>query len=1191
MRTSLIALFLCAASLLCAQPVVIDGELSDLFWNRIPEGSLTPVQAGVPAAGGEVRSVLSGRYLYLSARMPEPTGRFTARSIGKNPRWEEEDAVVFSIRSAAENDWRVRVGPLGAWSVEWRWTGEPEWYAGSPEKCRGILAAATSDEQQWSAEIAIPLSKLGSPPNGGVQASVERVRAARPGVPEERWRWPVDQPLAKVPGSPLSAGAPDPVFRPPSIGNSEAPIEVGFRSALPGLESGWNDGGWRDVSVWSLYRNQPGRHLPLFPSEVKMMHNGHTLAIMARCTEDGTATADDNFQVYLATSGSAYVKYSVNPAGTVEDATGFSGGPRISRPNENWESPVRGAARQMHGEWVARLDLPLDFVARALGEIQTPNDWRILLVRRRARRTGEPPETSVLPVTQTITPFCPARYRRLSLTKRDPSQAPGEQAPPPSGNLSYVPSRVLSAGQRKEMAIPKMLDRNIHDRTLKILQAERTDWERVRTLRDWENFRDPKLTALAASLGTFPPRRPLDARVIKQYRGDGYRREDLVYQSRPGQWVTANLYLPSESKPGMPGIVIAHSLHAAKTQFELQDMGILWARAGCAVLVIDQAGYGERLEGYPWAREFYHSRYVTGMQLYLAGGSLIQWMAWDLMRAIDLLLARKDVDEKQIILLGAVAGGGDPAAVVAALDRRVSAVAPFNFGESTPEIPRFIPEKNQWPLELADPGLGDWDTTRCLRRGVVDQFLQWTICAMAAPRRFVYSYELGWNVEDLPAWARYKKVWSLYWALDHLADAHGFGPFPGPGECWNIGPAQRRSLYPALERWFGIPLPFEAMKNSTHANLSAQPDERRPETELMVLSPQVAGELHMRTIHEIAAETGSAEVMKAREMRAAMSSKARQDSLRADLAKRLGDIEPAGNPRATMHWSKSMPQAAVEGITIAVEPDITVPLLLFRPTATRAAPVVVGVAEGGKEMFLADRGEQIEALLKAGVAVCLPDVRGTGETAPDSRRDAENDENEQAVNEQMLGETLVGRRLKDLRTVLVYLRQRRDVDGTRIGLWGESLVPVNSGRMLLDELPLWQAGPQIQQQGEPLGGLLALLGSLYEPDVRTVAVRGGLASYASILDDAFAYVPADAIVPGFLEVGDLVDVEAALAPRPVFLEDLIDGKDRLIPERSLRDQLQPAYEAYGGAGLVVLSGHKKSQVVERLVEGLRADRE
>jgi hypothetical protein len=249
---------------------------------------------------------------------------------------------------------------------------------------------------------------------------------------------------------------------------------------------------------------------------------------------------------------------------------------------------------------------------------------------------------------------------------------------------------------------------------------------------------------------------------------------------------------------------------------------------------------------------------------------------------------------------------------------------------------------------------------------------------------------------------------------------------------------------------------------------------------------------------------------------------------------------------------------------------------------------VVGVAEGGKELFLASRSQEIERLLRRGVAVCLPDVRGTGETSPDSRRDPENDENIQAVNEQMLGETLVGRRLKDLRTVLTYLEQRQDLDSNHLALWGESFTPVNGANLSFDELPLWPVGPLIQQQGEPLGGLLAILGALYEPLVRTIAVNGGLAGYESVLDDAFAYIPADVIVPGFLEAGDLADVEATLAPKPMLLEDLIDGKNRLVPERDLRHQLQPLYNAYreAPANLSVQSGQRSSDLVEWLIANL-----
>jgi len=104
--------------------VVIDGELNDGFWGHISPGRLAPTQAGVPTElGGEVKAMLSGRYLYLAARLPEPSGRLTARSIGKNPHWEEEDSLTFVVRVANENDWMIQFGPLGAYSVKWRWTG------------------------------------------------------------------------------------------------------------------------------------------------------------------------------------------------------------------------------------------------------------------------------------------------------------------------------------------------------------------------------------------------------------------------------------------------------------------------------------------------------------------------------------------------------------------------------------------------------------------------------------------------------------------------------------------------------------------------------------------------------------------------------------------------------------------------------------------------------------------------------------------------------------------------------------------------------------------------------------------------------------------------------------------------------------------------------------------------------------
>ena len=609
--------------------------------------------------------------------------------------------------------------------------------------------------------------------------------------------------------------------------------------------------------------------------------------------------------------------------------------------------------------------------------------------------------------------------------------------------------------------------------------------------------------------------------------------------------------------------MILHSLHAPKTQFELQDMGIIWGRAGSAVLIIDQIGYGERIETYPWDRDNYHSRYMIGEQLDLVGSSLTTWTIWDTMRGIDLLCDRPDVNKDQIILMGAVAGGGDPAAETAALDSRVAAVIPFNFGEAMPETSRFIPYKNLWPLDLAEPNPGDWDTTRVIPRSVVDEFLQWFVCASVAPRRFIYSYELGWNVEDLPAWARYQKVFNLYNAVGNLADAHGFGPFPGPGEAWNIGPAQRRSLYPTLERWFGIPVPFgESGSQDKLAPRTAV--DRRPLDELEVLTPATAAEIHNRSVHEIAREQGRAQVVSARNELAHLSSDQRIKWLQEHWAAKLGDIEPNRHAQASIEWTKPAPDTLVSAIALTVEPQVVVPLLLLEPAPAhdKHFPVVVAVAEGGKDLFLAQRSSEVQTLLKGGVAVCLPDLRGTGETSADSRRDPDSSESIATNTALTLGDTLVGLRLKDLRTVLAYLEGRQEIDSNNIGLWGDSLASANPPDILLNEVPQWQIGPQIQQQAEPLGGMMALLSALYEPRIHAVAVHGGLVSFASVLDDTYSYVPQDVIIPGILEAGDLPDVAAALAPRVLRLSALVDGLDRTVPEAALKQQLHPAEEAY-----------------------------
>ena len=393
-------------------------------------------------------------------------------------------------------------------------------------------------------------------------------------------------------------------------------------------------------------------------------------------------------------------------------------------------------------------------------------------------------------------------------------------------------------------------------------------------------------------------------------------------------------------------------------------------------------------------------------------------------------------------------------------------------------------------------------------------------------------------------------MFAFYGQPDRLDEAHGFGTFPGPGECNNIGPFQRKTLYPELNRWFGIPIPPE------------EPKDRRPEAELAALTPSVAAELKMAPIYQMVHGVASAKLKTARASLDKLAPAERRNALRRNLAEVLGDIQPNARPEAISRWKKTWGAAEVEALTVETQPGIIVPVLLLKPASAQGrVPVVTAVSEGGKERILQLRTSEIEALLKAGIAVCLPDVRGTGETSPDTRHGPNSEEVSLATTEFMLGGTLLGARLKDLRSVLAYLGTRADLDSGRIALWGDTPAPPNPDR-ILDEVPGWQIGPEIQHQAEPAGALLAILAGLYEDNVRAVAARGGLAGYLALLQDNFAYVPNDVIVPSILEKGDVADAVAAIAPRPLLLEATVDGRNRLLSETSLRSWFaaQPSLE-------------------------------
>src|SRR5262249_38630165 len=111
--------------------------------------------------------------------------------------------------------------------------------------------------------------------------------------------------------------------------------------------------------------------------------------------------------------------------------------------------------------------------------------------------------------------------------------------------LRGLDGNVFPASEKvKELS--QMLARDVRRRTQAANERENQAWLEVRSRTDWEKYRDDRLLALKASLGRFPsPPKELRVRVTRELPGDGYRIDNLVFESRPGLLVTANLYRPA----------------------------------------------------------------------------------------------------------------------------------------------------------------------------------------------------------------------------------------------------------------------------------------------------------------------------------------------------------------------------------------------------------------------------------------------------------------------------------------------------------------------------------------------------------------------------------------------------------------------------------------------------------------------
>ena len=190
-------------------------------------------------------------------------------------------------------------------------------------------------------------------------------------------------------------------------------------------------------------------------------------------------------------------------------------------------------------------------------------------------------------------------------------------------------------------------------------------------------------------LGGLPSTRtPLNAQVTGRIQMTGFHIEKVVFESLPGIFVTALVYVPDDGRRDHPAVLVA-SGHSANGKAHYQALCQRLAARGYVVISWDPVGQGERSQF--WDASARKSRYnlicgehaVLGNLAYLAGANIARWEVWDGMRALDYLLTRPEVDPARISITG-TSGGGFQAAIIAALDSRIRVAAPSCFITALP---------------------------------------------------------------------------------------------------------------------------------------------------------------------------------------------------------------------------------------------------------------------------------------------------------------------------------------------------------------------------------------------------------------------------------------------------------------------------------------------------------------------------
>lgn len=297
----------------------------------------------------------------------------------------------------------------------------------------------------------------------------------------------------------------------------------------------------------------------------------------------------------------------------------------------------------------------------------------------------------------------------------------------------------------------------------------------------WQKSFRAKLTEL---VGGFPAERtPLHPVSLETVDCGDYTREKFVIETKPGVMLLGALLMPkSVSKRPLPVVVCVpghgrglDDVIGVNTDGELgvmeknvhRDYAVQVVRQGLAAVAIEQMAFGCRRDertkrGGPGSS----ACQPTAASALLLGETMVAWRVWDVMRTIDWIETRPELDSKRVGCLG-LSGGGTCTLFSAALEPRIRVAYVSGYLNTFRDCIMSMSHC----IDNYVPGILQWGE-------------MYDVAALVAPRPlFIESGERDPIFPlkgSLESFSRVQRVYEVFSAKNHTAQE----VFPGVHEFW-----------------------------------------------------------------------------------------------------------------------------------------------------------------------------------------------------------------------------------------------------------------------------------------------------------------------------------------------------------------------------------------------------------------------